>query len=280
MLHSEHSIRWKQRLLKQFRRNAGKRDGSAVGVGLSLGPFSTQAAVHGVREFISGLDLLICRDLSSANFARELGTPTPVIDGRDLAYGVKVHHPELFVPTANASEVGISFILNPALDADQRTAHLAQMRAIIDRITNTGRRVVLIALYSAGKYADDRLAYQLHTSARHPERVSVHHYRGDVAATTRRIASCTHFVSMRLHGGITAHLCGIPVLTLNRHPKVVEFAREAGITDAALDLDCPLPMIGERMDALMESTTTTARLNPVEDHRYRDSIASLETLIA
>lgn len=280
VLHSEHSIRWKHALLKQFRGSAGAV-GLAAGVGLSLGPFASSAAEQRVRDFIADLDLLICRDKSSAIFARELGTRTTVVDGRDLAYGVKCHHPEIFHPVLPRTRVGVSFILNPSLDGQTQVTHLARMQGIIDLLTESGHEVLLVALYTAGKYFDDRLADRLQVSARHPGQVAVHRYRGDVVATTGCIASCTHFISMRLHGAVTAFLAGVPVLTLNRHPKVVEFAREAGVAgqQGAVDLDSPADEVQARIKELLRLPLQGPAFIPADDSRYCDSIDRLRSLI-
>ena len=281
VLHSEHSIRWKHALLKQFRSHAGAGKGLAAGVGLSLGPFANTAAEQRVRDFIADLDLLICRDASSAAFARALGTPTTVVDGRDLAYGVRCHHPEIFRPVLPRTRVGVSFILNPSLDSERQAAHLSRMQAIVDQLTDGGHEVLLIALYTAGKYFDDRLADRLQASARHSGRVAVHHYRGDVVETSGSIASCTHLISMRLHGAVTAYLAGVPVLTLNRHPKVVEFARESGIAreETAVDLDSPLEEVRRKIDALLALSPQGPVYIPADDTRYCKSIEQLRTLI-
>ncbi|KAB2928680.1 MAG: polysaccharide pyruvyl transferase family protein [Dechloromonas sp.] len=281
VLHSEHSIRWKHALLKRFRNSAGAGKGLAAGVGLSLGPFANRAAEQRVRDFIADLDLLICRDASSAAFARSLATPTAIVDGRDLAYGVRCHHPEIFRPSLPRTRVGVSFILNPSLDGGRQAAHLSRMQAIVDLLTDGGHEVLLIALYTAGKYFDDRLADRLQASARHPERVAVHHYRGDVVQTSGCIASCTHLISMRLHGAVTAYLAGVPVLTLNRHPKVVEFARESGVArqEDAVDIDSPMEDIRGRIDALLALPPQGPVCVPADDMRYGNSIEQLRTLI-
>lgn len=282
ILHSEHSIRWKHALLKRFRARRRAMNSLAGGVGISLGPFPNATAERMAADFVRDLDFLHCRDRSSAEFAGSLGSACTIIEGRDLAYTVKAIHPELFLGQPVPGRTGMSFILDPSLPPAQQQARFERMRAMIDHVTARGNTVLLIALYTASRYHDDRLAESLRTAAAHPDSVSVHAYRGDVFETLEQIASCSHFVSMRLHGAVSAFLSGVPFLPVNKHPKVREFARAAGLNadEPALGLESPREELLEGIDRLLASATLTAGYSADSDGVFGHSVSALRTQFA
>ncbi|WP_313523319.1 polysaccharide pyruvyl transferase family protein [Stutzerimonas kunmingensis] len=278
VLHSSHSISWKHDLLRRFRRGRGSNACLTAAVGVSIGPFPDSQAERKALAFLAELDVVHCRDAASAEFAQQLDDRVEVIGGRDLAFSVRAMRPEPFMVSKQAGRVGASFILSPKLGETQQREQFAGMLAILDHLTAAGYEVQLTALYCAEKYADDRLHRRLREAAKQPERILLHDYQGDVQATAAQIASCSFYLSMRLHGLITAYLSGTPFLALNRHPKVSEFCTDAlgeQAEGAQTSLDLSHPELLARLDQALGQAAMQPSYNPQRDSCYAASSAAL-----
>lgn len=277
VLHSSNSIAWKHDLLRRFRRG---RNGTSLtaAVGVSIGPFPDTKAEYQALAFLAELDVVHCRDAASAGFAQQLDGKIEVIAGRDLAFSVCTLRPELFYSPKQAGRVGVSFILSPILGRVQQDEQFSRMLALINHLTSIGHEVLLVALYCDEKYADDRLHRRLREAAKQPECIRLHEYSGDVSTTISQISSCDFYLSMRLHGLITAYLAGIPVMALNRHPKVSEFCatilgEQAESVQA--DLSLPIAELLAQLDLVMSQASTQPRYKSQLDTCYATSSAAL-----
>jgi polysaccharide pyruvyl transferase WcaK-like protein len=277
VLHSGNSIAWKHDLLRRFQRGRSSTSLLSAAVGVSLGPFPDSQAERQAQAFLAELDVVHCRDALSAEFARQVRGPE-VIEGRDLAFSVRALHPELFASKKQPKRIGASFILNPKLNEEQQREQFSKMLALLDYLTATGRQVLLASLYSGDKYADNRLHQHLREAAKQPELIELHDYLGDVRETAMQIASCGFYLSMRLHGVITAYLSGTPFFALNRHPKVREFCSAVlgEQADACQgDLNLPVPELLERLEQALQQAPVQPHYEPQSDSRYADSSAIL-----
>lgn len=254
VLHSARGMARKARLVARYRTARGRRAALVGCFGVSVGPFASIVDEKAFADFADQLDFIVCRDRTSVAVASSLCNNAKVYLGCDLAYGVWAQHRELFTQDPVDGTVGVSFLLDSRRPQEYRDAALANMVAILDRLTGAGSRVSLISLYVGAKYEDHLLHRKLQALARHPERISLHDYAGDVFATVRAIASCSHYVSMRLHGAITAYLSGIPFLALNRSQKLVDFCADAqgsSHVDAFPDVTCGRDELLPAIDRLL-----------------------------
>lgn len=261
VLHSARGLERKTRLVERYRQARGRRPALAGCFGVSVGPFETGADERAFVDFARRLDFIVCRDRSSVDVAASLCPGARVLLGCDLAYGVWAQHPAHFARDAEQGRVGASFLLDRRKPQPYREAALANMTALLDRFTAAGCRVHLVALYVGEKYEDHLLHRQLRGLARHPERITLHEYAGDVFATLQAIAACGHYVSMRLHGAITATLCGIPFLALNRSQKLVDFCADAQEARQLADF----PDVSGDRDTLLAAADRLLTLPPRQD---------------
>ncbi len=258
VLHSARGLERKSGLVERYRLARGRRPALAGCIGVSVGPFDTAADERAFADFADRLDFIVCRDRSSVDIAASLCRNPRILFGCDLAYGAWAQHSTLFARDAEEGLVGVSFLLDRRKPQPYRETALANMTALVDRLTAGGGRVRLIALYIGEKYQDHLLHRQLLGLARHPERITLHDYAGDVFATIQAIATCSHYLSMRLHGAICAALCDIPFLALNRSQKLVDFCADA--RDAGHVADFP-DISGDR-DALLAAADRLLALPP------------------
>ena len=278
VLHSANSIAWKHDLLRHFRAGRSSAALLSAAVGVSLGPFPDVQAERQAKAFLAELDVVHCRDALSADFARQIHNGPEVIEGRDLAFSVRALRPDMFAVTKQRERIGASFILSPKLGEEEQREQFSKMLALINYLTAAGHQVLLASLYSGEKYADNRLHQRLREAATQPELVELHDYVGDVRATAEKIASCSFYLSMRLHGVITAYLSGTPFFALNRHPKVREFCSAVLGQQAEVcqgDLSLATPELLERLEMALQSAQVQPRYEPQSDSRYADSSMAL-----
>ena len=238
IFHSETSISWKHSLLKKFRH--ANPSAFAAAVGVSLGPFSDRHAERAALALLRDFDLVHCRDAASADFSRQVESDVDIVQGRDLAFSVKALRPQFFYSNKIKQRIGFSFILDPKLNEFDRSKHYSKMVAMIDFMTSSGNEVLLVSLYCGAKYSDNLLHQKLYFSAKNKEMVRVVNYASDLGDIVSHISSCSFYVSMRLHGLITAFLSDVPFLALSIHPKVVEFCEsvsDMGYNEARANLE-------------------------------------------
>ena len=135
------------------------------------------------------------------------------------------------------------------------------MLSIIDRLTEKGFSVRLVSLFTAEKYDDHLLHEALLMDSKYPDRVELHHYAGNIFSTIKAIGECEFYISMRLHGLVTSHLTGTQFMPLNLHPKVEGFCRKVGV-QARVDIDCPLDLIHDELDCLLNGSLNQIEFGP------------------
>jgi polysaccharide pyruvyl transferase WcaK-like protein len=221
IFHSRNSISWKHHLLKRFRSTNPTAFTAAVGV--SIGPFTDSCSERDALALLGDFDLVYCRDAPSADFARQVGNKVKVVQGRDLAFSVKALNPKLFFADKIKGRIGFSFILNPKLSRSQQDAHYYKMLSLIDFFSNSGYEVLLVSLYCGGKYSDHLVHQRLCVDSKNKNLVRAVHYDNNLNEIVSHISSCSFYISMRLHGAVTAFLSDVPFFALSSHPKVIEF---------------------------------------------------------
>jgi|GEM_PF-4969278 len=255
IFHTSNSILWKHQLLRKARKENPSLNSAAVGI--SLGPFPDVHAERQALAFLQELDLIHCRDSASMAFAQQLAGKVRLVQGRDLAFSVKALCPQLFISRKLKGRVGLSFILDPKLGAAEKERRFLKMQALVDFLTFSGNEVVLVGLYTGAKYSDDRLHDRLFSSAKNKSLIRILHYKGDVPEIISCISSCSFYISMRLHGLITAFLSGVPFFALSSHSKVVEFCGSVaalGLGGEWGDFDLDFTILKERITFLLSQS--------------------------
>lgn len=253
ILHSLNSIAWKLDLARRFRRGGTGLLGS---VGISAGPFQNKEAENAAILFLRQMDVVLCRDLRTTEFASLAAPDTEIIHARDLAFWVRQHRPQLF-QCQKISTIGISFILDARLNKDIRNRHFTMMLAIVNLLTSKGYKIRLIALNYSTSYQDNVLHSTLRDHAQHPHNIELYTFTGDVITILQKISECSHYISMRLHGLISAFLSGVPILGLTRQLKQADFINDLKTTSSYSPVDFDMSL--DDILAHVQSFVTSAR---------------------
>lgn len=225
IFHSLNSIKWKHELLKKIKRNKNFLFSACVGV--SLGPFTSQEEENACAEFLQDVDLVLTRDKYSADLAERLGKNKNIIRSCDISLALPILCENEFGAAKNAERdmdsVGIMLIREKRNKQFDSSGRFDEYLGIINRVLDKGKKAVLFNLYLGPEYLDIKLNEKLKAGCKHPDRVEIFTYGGDIFETAARIRSCGHIISMRLHGIIFAYMLGVPFLSLGYNRKNSDF---------------------------------------------------------
>lgn len=271
ILHSSHSVDWKYNLLRRFRYSRLLSSSIAGAVGISVGPFSDASVEYKVGRFLSELDVIHCRDKASVEFVRKLECRGQIIDGRDLAFSVRAMRPHLFEKKIKHGYIGASFILDPKLNAVEQSEQFHKILSVVNLISGLGYKLILVSLYTGRKYSDHHLHRRLRDASREPSMIELVDYTGDVPSTISQIASCDFYISMRLHGAVTAYLAAVPFFAISSHPKMIEFCLDIFGESETSNLGA-LSMAGDELLELLRNSIALSKKQPTytvgQDDKY------------
>jgi len=204
-----------------------------AGIGLSLGPFHTSEDERRCAEFLKRFEYLAVRDHASCDLARSMDLPYEVVQSRDLA-GLL---PAAVAPQTAASDarrpLGVALCNYESYaggDVGIEKLRNEAFFAAVSEFASERRTLVRIFCLNVNPATgeDDicrQLAARLDDAGVEHEVVSA---TDGVVGVWRRIAECSAMVSIRLHGGISAYLAGVPFCLVEYHGKCTDFLDDVG----------------------------------------------------
>ncbi|WP_368564206.1 polysaccharide pyruvyl transferase family protein [Pseudoxanthomonas sp. UTMC 1351] len=208
-------------------------------VGVSVGPFGSQAAQDSAAAFMRQFSYIAVRDRRSYELAAKMGVADRVHHGRDLAGLLPLllpmtERPPLPVP-GDSLRIGIAPCRYSAR-ADYPTPEPAALQvSLIEALVRLNSRYrvqpEIFSLNDHPEHGDLKLseALQQGLSAHGISAELTRYRRSDPVAMAQAIAKCDTFVSTRLHGAIVAYMLGVPFLIVDYHPKCADFADDIGL---------------------------------------------------
>ena len=212
-----------------------QRGRNRIAIGLSVGPFESSRHEETIAELLGTMSYVAFRDDFSYDWAVSRKVKTRCIRAFDLA----VLQPES-LPLAGAGRneervLGVSLLAHEAQKNPTRLPvdiDIAKQVGIsVARLSaKLGLKVVFFSLCLNG-YSDDRIMAGVFAEAFQKGQLELFEHNGDPVRTFEKVRSCSHMVSMRLHGGIMAFAAGVPFLQLEYHPKCRDFAETIGLAE-------------------------------------------------
>ncbi|MBB6247562.1 polysaccharide pyruvyl transferase family protein [Rhodanobacter sp. A1T4] len=211
-------------MAERISRLSGKKF-SAIGV--SIGPFDSRASEDAVVSFLRRFEYISVRDQASYALLQSYQLDARIAVGRDLA-GLA---PALAGPmekTASETKV-IGYAPCNIGGKPEITRRIDDLFvATVSKQRNV--RVKIFSLNSHAIHGDtersQHVSERLKAAGVAVERIE-YAERG-VIGTWRDIATCDAVVSVRLHGAITAYLCGVPFILFEYHKKCSDFLDDIG----------------------------------------------------
>jgi polysaccharide pyruvyl transferase WcaK-like protein len=230
---------------------------SRIAMGLSVGPFQSLHHEDSVAELLNSMEYVAFRDDFSYDWAVSRRLKTKLVRAFDLA----VLLPEcLATADVNRSQNGALGISLLAPEAQRVRARLPRDIDIARHVGASAARVsaklglsVVFFSLCLNSYSDDRVMARAFAEAFQGDRVELFEHNGDPVRTFEKVRSCSHMVSMRLHGGIMAFAAGVPFLQLEYHPKCRDFAKTIGLAEPhRLDMnDFSAEVFTRKLEGLM-----------------------------
>ncbi|PHS70771.1 MAG: hypothetical protein COB00_03950 [Alcanivorax sp.] len=198
--------------------------------GVSVGPFgNSEKKYNDIVSFVKSMEFIGCRDVASERSLESISYPSDRYKNiGDLAYYTSVIDIESKGAEKKNVTVGISLCKYESYvggDKNQEEKFILRQVELISiwcSMLGIGEAIVFclnadldVGDIDVSKKMKDELS-------RHKIKSSFFTHR-DVSETVTEIARTDFFISMRLHGGICAHLLSIPFVLYEYHPKCTDF---------------------------------------------------------
>ncbi|PFG30676.1 polysaccharide pyruvyl transferase family protein [Paramicrobacterium agarici] len=230
------------------------------GLGVSLGPWESEAPRERVQAYLKRMERVVVRDQASSD---RLGGSVPV--GGDLA----ALYPMPRFSTGERKHLTICVSKDSRSTVDELVALLSALLRGIDL------PVKLLALNVRRSHGDVEFSHEIR------ERLLPHHSDVEVVKfesidqSIGIIAKSKAVWSQRLHGLIVAYLCDVPILALSHHQKISDFAAHIRLPTRFLRTDLTFD------DEVRSAAAETLLANPkweVTPQQYKD--ATIEAMRA
>lgn len=208
-------------------------------VGVSIGPFSDQAAQDSAAAFMRDFSYVSVRDRRSYELAITMGMRGRVHHGRDLAGLLPLLLPMTKRPQLPAPGEPLRIGIAPCrygARANYPTPEPAALQAsLIESLEalNSRYRVQpeIFSLNDHPEHGDLKLseALQQGLSVRGISTELIRYRDSDPIVMAQAIAKCNVFISTRLHGAIVAYMLDVPFLIVDYHMKCADFADDIGL---------------------------------------------------
>jgi polysaccharide pyruvyl transferase WcaK-like protein len=219
-------------LMNLYRRISGIGRPAFSAIGVSIGPFKSADAEARVGKFLRNFSYVSVRDKASYACASEMGLTCPLVLAGDLAAVMPLIVPPAAIEPQRGVVIGVSLCSYTAAPDGQSSA--ATTAALINAVVHSAKQyaasIKVFSLNNHAQLGDDRLSAQLCRRLK-DENIPFTNYRNveyGVIDIWRHIASCSAFVSVRLHGAIAAYLNDVPFALVEYHRKCTDFLDDIG----------------------------------------------------
>ncbi len=225
-------------ILKKIQRIAAERNCiKFAGIGVSIGPFADAADEAEAARFLRKFTCISVRDRRSMDHLRKMDIPVKALLARDLVGALPLLLPEgETMQSAGAGSarkpLGISLRDYEWPDAGD-TAAAARKEALFKGVERFVKRervpVRIFCLNTHPRSGDQAMSSQLaERLTRQGAEVEVISAKDNLLGCWHGLASCSAVFTVRLHGAITAYLCGVPLVQIEYHDKCTDLMDDIG----------------------------------------------------
>lgn len=212
-------------------------------VGVSIGPFSSSLAERQVKDSLRKIEFLAVRDRRSYEVAKSFSLDGKVTLAADLAGLIHRYMPvdvrKITEPVAknepfDGFRIGFSPCNYNGSASSEQLDFCRKFVAAVAKI-HAMRKIEVVVIcvnghHIVGDAALSEMAVKMLSNEGIPVRLVKHESAG-VLGTLHEISSLNCYVSARLHGAITAYMCGVPIVIHQHHLKMVDFADDIGLSE-------------------------------------------------
>lgn len=205
-----------------------------AGIGVSVGPFLSSEDERNIERFLKMFSFLAVRDTTSYERVKYMNLPYAPVLARDLG-GLL---PEIVTRSKKGTDqlgyFGVSICnYEQFMQRGNRTIEQKRNYCLFEGIRRfclkNGVPVRIFVLNTHPKFGDLSLSRELELylngNGIRSECVSLSQ---GIREIWRKIAVCHAFLSVRLHGAISAYLAGVPFTLVEYHSKCSDFLQDIG----------------------------------------------------
>lgn len=209
-----------------------------AGIGISVGPFANAEEETEVARFLRTFHYLSVRDRRSIALLEKMGVPVHSTLARDLVGAL----PPL-LPPIGASPSAVTGSRPPSLGvsvchyerltggdvAQEDRRNAALFEGIARFAQREGALVRVFCLNTNRVWGDAMLSHQLQDFLqRRSIGVEVVTAANNLLGCWYGLATSDAVISVRLHGGLNAYVCGVPFALVEYHVKTTDFLNDIG----------------------------------------------------
>lgn len=224
-----HSVFRSQRLAKVVVATRLSHPDTLIGaIGVSLGPFETEAERIACQQVLKQLDFITVRDQRSWDILQALAVDIPAVRAMDIALLL----PEL-LPLDELLDQSQSLQV-PSVGVALRQGHTpeAMMTALAVSLNalQLANNSVVVKLLNFSD-VDEAASAQLQQRLTANKRVELVPYCNRPQEMYQQLNECSLVLASRLHAAVISYAVGTPFGVLSYHQKCVDFAQEVGLAD-------------------------------------------------
>ncbi|MGK9064908.1 polysaccharide pyruvyl transferase family protein [Stutzerimonas chloritidismutans] len=204
-------------------------------IGVSVEPVESNN-LKSLKGFLDGLDFLSLRDKASYDYLSSLNVTSHTVLAADLA-GTLLGHSEFQSSEQADNVIGLapcnyeSYVRGNI--ATEKKRNESMIAGVARYALEHGSKVKLFSLNNHKFFGDDELvlSFQEHLESLGVDSFICSNAQIGAFAIWHEISTCSVFLSVRLHGAITAYLTGVPFVLVEYHKKCTEFLNDIGQQD-------------------------------------------------
>jgi polysaccharide pyruvyl transferase WcaK-like protein len=226
-------------IMKKIQRVAAERNFTKfAAIGVSIGPFADAADEAEAARFLRKFSYFSVRDRKSVELLEKMQVPVKPLLSRDLVGALPLLLPAQSAPpqagaTQAAPVLGVSVCHFERLMGGDTAVEDRRNAALFEGVARfakrAGVRVRIFSLNSHPRWGDEAFSRELQIRLRQQgtdaELISA---KDNLLGCWHGLAACTAVLSVRLHGAITAYLCGVPFTLVEYHRKCVDLMDDIG----------------------------------------------------
>lgn len=225
-------------IMKKIQRIAAERNFTKfAAIGVSIGPFADAADEAEAARFLRKFTYFSVRDRKSVELLEKMQVPVKPLLSRDLVGALPLLLPPQSAPPTNATQsapvLGISVCHFERLMGGDTAVEDRRNAALFEGVARfakrSGVRVQIFSLNTHSRWGDETFSRELQHHLRHQgteaEMISA---KNNLLGCWHGLAACTAVLSVRLHGAITAYLCGVPFALVEYHRKCTDLLDDIG----------------------------------------------------
>lgn len=246
-------------IMKKFQRMAAERGTvEFAAIGVSIGPFLDEADEAEAARFLRRFTYFSVRDRKSVDLLAKMLVPVKPLLARDLVGALPLLlPPEDSQRTTGVARdrkiLGISLCHYERLFGGDTAVEDRRNAALIEGVAKFAKRegipVRIFCLNTHPRWGDEKLSRELQARLEQQgtdvEWISA---KDNLLGCWHGLASCRAVLSVRLHGAITAYLCGVPFSLVEYHRKCTDLIEDIGQPEALrIRADCSEPGVVEQI---------------------------------